>query len=237
MANSSVIDILYQCDSFVLVNKPIGLGMHQEGETPGLVTVLSRQLGDTPLFLVHRLDKVTSGLLLLAKDADSAAQLSGLFARREVEKYYLALIDRKPGKKQGAIIGDMQKARRGQWKLTGSRQNPAVSQFFSRSTGDRKRLVLLKPATGKTHQLRVALKSLGSPIIGDTLYGGSTADRTYLHAFALRFRHRQQDFAFLCRPSQGQLYETTGCQHALQSFTAPWDQAWPELKSGRQADE
>ena len=116
------------------------------------------------LYSVHRLDKMTSGLLLLAKSPQIAAQLTALFTTHQIQKYYLAISDKKPKKKQGLIKGGMQKSRRGMWKLTKEKNNLAITQFFSYSLGNGKRLFVIKPHSGKTHQIRVALKSIGSAI-------------------------------------------------------------------------
>ncbi|MBL1377060.1 TIGR01621 family pseudouridine synthase [Zobellella iuensis] len=179
-------DILLRHDHFYVINKPAGIGMHQEGDSPGLVRRLSEELGE-PLYPVHRLDKMTTGALLLARTPEANRELSRQFAERSTCKLYLALSDRKPGKKQGLVKGDMEKARGGSWKLTRGSANPAITRFYSSLLDNGLRAFLLQPHTGKTHQLRVALKSLGSPILGDERYGGSPADRGYLHAWQLEF--------------------------------------------------
>ncbi|GGO73666.1 TIGR01621 family pseudouridine synthase [Bowmanella pacifica] len=228
-------EVLYEQDDFLVIDKPVGLGMHQEGEQPGVVTLLSQQRQNQPLWPVHRLDKVTSGALLLAKHADAAAALSSRFAERKVEKYYLALADKKPNKKQGAVIGDMQKARRGQWKLLPSKQSPAISQFFSSGLGNGLRLFVVKPHTGKTHQIRVMLKSLGSPILGDTLYAGTPADRTYLHAMTLRFEYGGEQHQIVSQPKIGMHFIDPLCQQAIASFQPPWELPWPQLPARRKS--
>ena len=83
----------------------------------------------------------------------------------------------------------MARSRRSSWKLCASKVNPAITQFSSYRVGDRKRLFVLKPTTGKTHQLRVALKSIDAPIVVDRLYGHPVDDVSgiYLHAFSLSF--------------------------------------------------
>ncbi|MGL6428736.1 pseudouridine synthase, partial [Aeromonas hydrophila] len=106
------------------------------------------------------------GILLFALNSQSAAVLAAQFAERKMKKTYLALSDRKPSKKQGWIKGGMEKSRRGMWKLTRNMENIAVTQFFSIRISEKMRLFILEPHTGKTHQLRVAMKSLGSPILG-----------------------------------------------------------------------
>lgn len=207
--------------------------MHQEGEEHGIVTLLSRQCNIPQLYPVHRLDKITSGLLLLAKHKDSARELSQQFAQRQIEKYYLAMTDSKPLKKQGTVIGDMKKARGGAWMLSKTRQDPAITQFFSCSAGIAKRLILLKPHSGKTHQIRVMLKSLGSPILGDKLYKGNQADRTYLHAFALRFQSVGEMHKFIQPPLQGEQFLTQDCMQAIDDYTPPWQMPWPALHQGK----
>jgi tRNA pseudouridine32 synthase/23S rRNA pseudouridine746 synthase len=144
-----------------------------------------------------------------------------------VEKYYLALSDAKPAKKQGLIRGDMEKGRGGAWKLCQSQLNPAVTQFFSHSLAPGRRLFLLRPRTGKTHQLRVAMKSLGAPILGDALYGGSAADRTYLHAYALALTLDGEALRFVCPPAQGSEFAVPALAAYLQQ-QPPWTLPWPQ---------
>ena len=181
-----MIPIHYQCDDFVVVEKPAGLDFHDHNGAPGLFNQVRQQLGGAELYPVHRLDKVTSGLVVMAKTAAANRQLCQAFAEGRVEKTYLALSAKKPVKKQGAVVGDMQPGRRGAWRLVRSRENPARTAFISRALRAGVRLFVVKPVTGKTHQIRVALKSVGAPILGDALYAGAPADRTYLHAWRLR---------------------------------------------------
>ncbi|WP_406667273.1 TIGR01621 family pseudouridine synthase [Gallaecimonas sp. GXIMD1310] len=170
---------------FVMVNKTAAVSFHAE-QGPGLFVNIEQHLGQK-LWPVHRLDKVTTGLLLLAKSAEAAAIFGDAFANRKISKCYLALSDRKPAKKQGWIKGDMAKARRGAWRLLRSTEHPAITRFDSQSLAPGQRLFRLWPQTGRTHQLRVAMKSLGAPILGDSLYGGSNWPRVCLHAYALAF--------------------------------------------------
>lgn len=200
------IDIIYQSSDFIIIYKPCGVSVHKDQAEIGLTTQVAQQLGVPQVWLVHRLDKVTSGLLILALNTESAAEFSRLFAEHRIQKTYLALSKQKPKKKQGLIVGDMQKARGGAWKLCPTKQNPAITRFESTSCEPNLRLFILKPQTGKTHQLRVAMKSLGSPILGDALYGKNTAeiDRTYLHAAELEFDFHGKHFAFFCEPKEGE---------------------------------
>ncbi|WP_293762263.1 TIGR01621 family pseudouridine synthase [uncultured Aquitalea sp.] len=215
---------------FYLLDKHPGVSFHREDGEAGLVDAARAQLGDAAVWPVHRLDRITSGLILLARSAEVARELGEALAGREVEKYYLALSERKPQKKQGLIRGDMLKGRGGAWRLLPSLEQPAVTQFFSYSLRPGLRLFLLRPRTGRTHQLRVAMKSQSAPILGDVLYGGEAADRGYLHAYALRFTLGEEAFAFVCPPSIGQAFQLPELALLLGGeLAAPWQLPWPAL--------
>ncbi|MEJ2045095.1 MAG: TIGR01621 family pseudouridine synthase [Reinekea sp.] len=190
--------IVFEHNDFWVVNKPPGWTVQADNQAPGVLDWF-KQTG-AQAFPIHRLDKLTSGLLLVGRTVRGNRQLSQAFAERSVQKTYLAISDQKPKKKQGWIKGDMAQARRSQWKLLHSMQNPALTQFYSVSIVPGMRGFMLLPKTGKTHQLRVALKSLGAPILGDTLYGGAAADRMYLHAYSLAFSYNDQPFHFMVEP-------------------------------------
>ena len=222
-------------DDYVLVNKAPGLTVQSEDGQPGLLQLVAADLGLKKLFPVHRIDKMTSGLVIMAVTTEANRQLSEKFRLRQMEKFYLAVSDKKPRKKQGAVVGDMDKARRGAWKLLSRRDNPAITQFFSTSLMPGQRLFVVKPHTGKTHQIRVALKSVGAPITGDTLYHGavgaeeSEADRGYLHAYSLRFDWHGQIRSYQCLPAQGALFSGEEFTQALASYREPWTLNWPKL--------
>ncbi|MBU2978061.1 TIGR01621 family pseudouridine synthase [Alteromonas sp. C1M14] len=195
-------DIVFTHPDFYIVNKPVGTPMH-DGEN-GIITVLAALTGESRLYLCHRLDTVTSGCLLIGRNPTAAAQLSQLFSQRQIQKFYLAVLSTKPSKKQGTLVGDMKNRRRGQHVLLKTRHNPAVTQFFSYHLPQVGRVALVKPLTGKTHQIRVAMKSLGAPIAGDTLYGGAAPqDRVSLHAYGLVFIYQNQTFRICCPPNEG----------------------------------
>ena len=226
--------VVAQTSGILFVDKPPGLGFHTEGDQLGVMPLLRamQQDGeiahDGRLFAVHRLDRVTSGLLMVAKTPAAAQELSLLLRERRLHKYYVALSARKPKKKQGKVQGDMARSRRGQWMLTRSASAPAITHFLSQPLLDH-HAFLLSPRTGKTHQLRVALKSLGSPILGDQMYAEATAarreERAYLHAAALRLPatpalvsdedllradcRRGGMFGVVCRPSEGAEFTAT----------------------------
>ena len=222
--------LLFENADFVVINKQSAINFHSEDGDFGVVVAAERAL-QCKLYSVHRLDKMTSGLLLLAKSPPIAAQLSALFATQQIQKYYLAISDKKGKKKQGLIKGGMQKSRRGMWKLSKDTNNLAVTQFFSYSLEEGKRLFVIKPQTGKTHQIRVALKSIGSAICGDPLYAEKSAayDRAYLHAYQIDFSLNGHDFNFTALPESGALFKSASFLKKLQVIGKVAALAWPKV--------
>lgn len=236
--------VVAEYEDFLVVDKQPETSIHNEpnkaghgADGIGLIQRIRLDFNTQHIYPVHRLDKPTSGLLICAKTAEANSLLSQLFQRKEVEKYYLAISDKKPKKKQGLITGDMVRTRNGNWKLTKTTDNPATTQFFSYGLGEGKRLFILKPHTGKTHQLRVALKSIGSPIAGDQrYYSGDTKDidstigkeRMHLHAYCLRFEYKKQHFHFQSLPSGGNFSANT-LDYIQHHLSKPWGLAWPNL--------
>lgn len=197
------IPILYESDRLLIVNKPPGIAHHNDRDDSkegspsicGIVNLLRKQRGDERLWGVHRLDRVTSGILVFAKDNAMAQAVTNSFAEGSVQKVYFGVSARRPTKKkQGWIQGSMVRSRNKSWKLTReSKTNVAKTRFFTSLIlcQDHKfTLLLFRPYTGKTHQLRVAAKSMGLPLWGDPIYkdGKKNIDapifpsRTYLHA-------------------------------------------------------
>ena len=220
---------------FLLIDKHPGVSFHKDRNKEGLVSRLRAEIGTDELYTVHRLDKMTSGLLVFARNRESAKKLMYQFRDRQVTKNYLAISDGCPKKKQGLIKGDMEKSRRGAWKLTRTIKNPAVTQFFSYSLGGGLRLYILKPHTGKTHQIRVALKSIGAPVLGDPIYhrkeeSDNVPDRGYLHSYALRFRLNNVTYQFVHRPDIGRLFTCKAFVKALKQYERPWELKWPSVR-------
>jgi tRNA pseudouridine32 synthase/23S rRNA pseudouridine746 synthase len=223
------IEILFEHPDFVVVNKPINVCVQNEHHQSGMLPILCQQLKVEHLWLVHRLDKITSGILILAKNSQAAGIFGQLFEQKQIEKYYLAISSKKPKKKQGAVKGGMKKVRDGKWMLNSSDTAVAVSQFFSFSISAGLRLFLIKPLTGKTHQIRVALKSIGSPILGDELYKGEASDRTYLHAYCIRFIYQEQPICIICTPEKGDIFISDKTKLQVNNLTTPWTLKWPSI--------
>ena len=230
---NDVYSVVATNEHFLVIYKKPGTNFHSENGELGLFETVKQMEGLPELYPVHRLDKVTSGLLVMAKSALANQELVTQFKDRQVEKYYLAVSAKKPKKKQGLIKGDMESARRGAWKLLSSLQNPAITQFFSTSIVEGKRLFIIKPRTGKTHQIRVALKSIGSPILGDALYADASTcvgvDRVYLHAYSIGFSLQGQAYRFTELPREGNDFTSTEFTSALQNFASPWLLPWPKI--------
>ena len=235
MPKRIMISLVYTHQDFYIVDKPAGIGFHDEKVednklSKGFFNLCCDYFSET-LYPLHRLDKVTSGLLILGRNKSAANWFQNAFEQKSVEKTYLALTNCKPKKKQGGIIGDMSKARGSQWKLLKTKENPAKTQFFSTALNDetykRLRLCLLKPKTGKTHQLRVALKSLSAPILGDELYGAEDSDRVYLHAYALKFDYKGEALEFSQFPNNGLCY-LNHKQQIIEFVQNPFEHNWPE---------
>lgn len=225
MQNSGdTLRVLFEHPHFICIHKPAGVNFHSEEGGVGVVELVRQQFGSDQLFPVHRLDRMTSGLMLFARHAEANALLSGQFAARQIEKTYLALSAHKPKQKQGRIVGDMARSRNGAYKLLRTTENPAQTRFqclgkvSMRAGEDELWAFVLFPKTGQTHQLRVAMKSVGAAILGDTRYGGGTADRGYLHAWRLVFDAFGEHFDLTDRDFLGERVDMAVFQPLLESL-------------------
>ena len=182
--------ILYEDDDVIVVNKPSGLLTHAKGglsDEPTVAEIIRPKTSfatdtDRP-GIVHRLDRDTSGLLIIAKNPESAAHLQRQFAERTAKKTYIAITDGKP--KLNAAKIDLPIGRNPSAPSTfriDPNGKPAQTTYHVLAENDARSLVELKPTTGRTHQLRVHLAHLNAPILGDRVYGKSSDCRMMLHA-------------------------------------------------------
>lgn len=182
--------ILYEDDDVIVVNKPSGLLTHAKGglsDEPTVAEIIRPKTSfatdtDRP-GIVHRLDRDTSGLLIIAKNPESAAHLQRQFAERTAKKTYIAITDGKP--KLNAAKIDLPIGRNPSAPSTfriDPNGKPAQTVYCVLAENDAQSLVKLKPTTGRTHQLRVHLAHLNTPILGDRVYGKSSDCRMMLHA-------------------------------------------------------
>ena len=227
IAEEIPLDIVYEDDDLAIINKPAGMMVHagagatEDQRNRGtLVNALLHHFGslsglggDMRPGIVHRLDKETSGLIVVAKNDETHRKLAEQFSRREVKKKYIALVHGWTKKESGTISASISRDRARRTRMTtlhsGGRE--AVSHYrvirrldtpFGKFT-----LVEVKIDTGRTHQIRVHMASLGHPVVGDTLYGAPrelrktsgrgnqsgpaavSRPRNFLHAAELQLTH------------------------------------------------
>lgn len=196
---------LYQDPWLLVVEKPAGL-LCQPGLGPdladSLITRLQRQ--EPTLALVHRLDRDTSGVLLLARTPEALAAFSRLFAERRVQKLYGADLCLPPPGRAGCVEGPLARIQRNPPRYGFHPQGRASCTRWRRvkRSGTPPRL-WLQPLTGRSHQLRAHLASLGCPILGDPIYAAdhppAASGRMHLHAAALSLRHPFTGQRLRCR--------------------------------------
>ncbi|MBU6446148.1 MAG: RluA family pseudouridine synthase [Verrucomicrobia bacterium] len=192
------LEILYEDEAILAINKPAGMVVHPApGHWSGtfvnalLAHCKEKIPGTDPMRpgIVHRLDKDTTGVLLAAKTLPAHQKLIEMFSTQKMEKLYLAICQGKPTNRIIEMpIGRHPVHRKEMTVLPDVRE--AITEIQVAACNDRASLVLAKPKTGRTHQIRVHLKHIGCPIIGDPLYGkGELHPRPLLHAYRLSFLH------------------------------------------------
>ena len=186
------LEILYEDDDCLVVVKPEGVLTHSKGAFNPEATVSSfirpytTGMEDKRGGIVHRLDRVTSGLLICAKNDKAIDWLQKQFAERKVKKEYIAVVEGVPETLEANIEMPIERnPKKPQTFRAGPNGKKAETYYKVLKHSDTMSLVELKPHTGRTHQLRVHMQQIGNPILGDVLYGGQPADRTYLHAHSL----------------------------------------------------
>ena len=199
------LDILFEDDDLIVINKPAGLVVHPGVGHPEH-TLINALLNHCPTLsgiggkerpgIVHRLDKETSGCLVVAKNDETHRALSIQFAERTVEKIYLALVTGKLRRSAGVIEEKIGRHRvhRQRMSVTSERGRAARTQYRVLRSSEQASLVECKLHSGRTHQIRVHLHHLGHPLLGDKIYASKLAKdfpRQMLHAWKLGFRHPQ----------------------------------------------
>jgi len=202
VAEDIPLDIVFENEDLIVVNKPAGMVVHPAaGHSSG--TLVNAMLGYDPDIegiggeerpgVVHRLDKETSGLILLAKNERAHRWLQDQFRLRKVEKTYLALVDGKPPTPSGRVeahIGRDPSHRKRMAIVSESRGREAISEYKTVESFRVHTLLEFHPLTGRTHQIRLHCAFLGCPIVGDGIYGKKKPsldiDRHFLHAYRLK---------------------------------------------------
>src|SRR5438105_6556794 len=214
------LDIVYEDDDLVIVNKAAGMMVHagagatEDARNRGtLVNALLHRFGKLSGVggewrpgIVHRLDRGTSGLIVVAKNDEAHRRLATQFARRLVKKTYIALVHGSLKQDHGTISSSISRDRVRRTRMTTRRSGgrEAITHYRVRRGPDTRfgkfALLELQIDTGRTHQIRVHLASLGHPVVGDALYGAprelrarngeaAALSRNFLHAVALQFHH------------------------------------------------
>jgi 23S rRNA pseudouridine1911/1915/1917 synthase len=201
------LDIIYEDDYLLAVNKPAGMVVHPSfGHYQGtLVHAMLGYLGRREGFddtdrpgIVHRLDKDTTGVILLAKDSKTQETLSRQFSQRSVEKVYRAVVEGVVKKEEGTVEGDIGRhpKERKRMAIVPKGGRYALSRYkVIRRLSDSSYLEVY-PSTGRTHQIRVHLSSIGHPVVGDAVYSKKRrkqVDRPLLHAYRISFDHPQSN--------------------------------------------
>jgi len=200
LAEEISLSILHEDEDLIVLNKPAGLVVHPgAGNATGtIVNALMHHCGGLSLIggverpgIVHRLDKETSGCLLIAKTDAAHGALCRQFENRTVEKTYLAVVDGCPRMPHGEISAAISRHQVHRQKMAVSdRGREATTYFRVIASEGSQSLVECRPRTGRTHQIRVHLKHLGHPVVGDPLYGRrGTHARHFLHAWRILFEH------------------------------------------------
>jgi len=202
VAEDIPLDVIFENDDLIVVNKPAGMVVHPAaGHSSG--TLVNAVLGYDPDLegiggeerpgVVHRLDKETSGLILLAKNERAHRWLQDQFRLRKVEKTYLALVDGKPPTPSGrveAFIGRDPKQRKKMAIVSENKGRESISEYKTVESFKSHTLLEFHPLTGRTHQIRLHCAFLGCPIVGDEVYGRRNSptriERHFLHACRLK---------------------------------------------------
>jgi tRNA pseudouridine32 synthase/23S rRNA pseudouridine746 synthase len=188
-----MVELIYQDEAFIAVNKPTGL-LSVPGRGPDKQDCcLSRVTEQFPdALMVHRLDMDTSGLILFARSPEAQRNLSLQFEKREIEKTYVAIVEGVIGKSVGFIDFPMRKDMTQRLPpkhiVDCVRGKKAVTEWKVLERMETTTRVALFPKTGRSHQLRVHMESIGFPMVGDNIYG-TPAERLMLHAESLQFSH------------------------------------------------
>lgn len=184
--------VLYEDDDCIVINKPDGILTHSKGGFNPEATVATfirdrvRGIDGERAGIVHRLDRATSGVIICAKSPEALSWLQKQFSSRKVKKEYRAVIEGEIDPQEAIIDAPTGRNPRNpktfQVSPTGK---PAQTAYNTIEKGQKFSLLSLLPRTGRTHQLRVHLKYLHHPIVGDVLYGGNAHERMLLHAHVL----------------------------------------------------
>ncbi len=201
-AEPAELEVVLEDEHLMVIDKPAGVVVHPgAGNLSGTLSqaLAGRAAGGAPerAGIVHRLDRDTSGLLIVAKSEQAHAALSRMLRAREIAREYLALVDGRPGAEQGTVDAPLGRdsQRRTAVSTRTDRPRRAVTHFWTSEALPCTTLLGVRLETGRTHQIRAHLAAISHPVCGDRRYGGEAAGRRlgltrqFLHSVTLRFRH------------------------------------------------
>jgi 23S rRNA pseudouridine1911/1915/1917 synthase len=201
--------VISEHEDFIVLNKPSGWLTHPVANSTREVTLLDwarTHFATEELFLVHRLDRNTSGVILLAKSTDTEEALRDLFQARDIHKTYVALVEGNLAEESGIVNAPLRRKKGSFKRISGTtkwkegdgalREAETAYRVIGRFPGHD--ILLLEPKTGRTHQIRSHIKYLGHPIVGDVLYGSKAASlgRQFLHAKNIAFLYSGKKYSF-----------------------------------------
>ena len=197
---ASTFPVLYEDEALLAIDKPAGVVVHDSPGDEGSANVAGwfreRYPDAAAAFdaerpgIVHRLDKHTSGVLLLAKTPAASAALGAAFEQRRTGKTYLALVEGVPSRPQAVIEADIGRHRGDRRRMAiASEGREARTEYEVVAASAERALLLVRPETGRTHQIRVHLAAIGHPVTGDDLYGKGPGPRQLLHAWRITVPH------------------------------------------------
>ncbi|MBE7033917.1 MAG: RluA family pseudouridine synthase [Ruminococcaceae bacterium] len=197
------LDILYEDEDLLVINKPRSMPTHpvRNHREDTLANGVLYYLDAKEFHVITRLDKDTSGVVLIAKNSVAAAILTEEMKNKRIKKEYIAVVNGTPNPPVGKIAAPIKKKEEhGIMRCVSPDGKEAVTEYETLKTWDNISLVKLFPITGRTHQLRVHMSYIGNPIYGDSMYGATqTGEKTRLHCEKITFTHpmRKQEITVI----------------------------------------
>jgi RluA family pseudouridine synthase len=204
--------LLYEDGELIAVNKPAGINSQRtpyqlKGTLEYWVSEYFKAQGNSePARVVHRLDRGTSGTMIFPKNRQAAAWLSKQFQEGLVDKLYLALVSGHPDQESWTVDAPVGKIASARYGIVEAGK-PSQTEFRTVATSGDLTLVEARPLTGRTHQIRVHLESVGLPILGDATYGGQSAGRMMLHCSEMTFQNSKKVGIIAKAPLDGEFEE------------------------------